>query len=359
MIDGLVGEAIEAAGRKILELLQGGQETAIQMAFEAINSTAVPSINNEIFSSLYVRVWGFAIVVALLTTIYGLIVAIGSHQRRATVGKTAFHSIKVYVMGMLLPMVVSIGLYISNLLVEMVLLLQPEALTAEAWIPANVAIVDVAAAIVVALINWVLSWTLAIWLMFLVWAVYPLLIIAIAMLPLAPIGKDPKQVTRRSYTWLAAIMFATPVAAGILVLGYTGAIWGNETGSAVFVQVIQSLFIAGAIYGSWKIRKAFQGSQIVEAVLPAPLVGFRPSHEGTSSIQTHRLQNIQTAVREGRHWHQTHSGERGKVRRTMAAGMHGVAAVVPDPRVKTALAWTGHLAQRSAERAQNKETSHV
>lgn len=350
----ILQRVFEEALQWFRELLTSGAETGLETAVRTLNSMPTPTLNEDIFRSLYVRVWGFAVFASLLTGLVGVLLGSFSRQRRGTATQSMFYFLRVYAQGLVLPLAVAIGLMLGNLLTQAALAAAPTSLSADTLLTLDggVGIGDEILATGFAGLNWVLTWLLAFWVMFLTWGVLPLLVLAVAMSPLALVGKDPRQFMRRSYTWLAVVIAGKVVVTIVLMIGIVFVALIDQIGLAALTQAFQTFFLVLAIWVSWGLHKRFEHSEAIEAWIPAPLdIRLRVNQDMSPAY----LESLKSGISSGRQWHATHEAEPARFRQAVAAGAQTIATTSPDPRVK-ALATVGSvIASRSAARKQQKE----
>jgi len=351
VIEGL----IETLLSQFRQLLQAGSESALEMVLNALRSQPTPTLNEDIFRSLYVRVWGFAVLASLLTGMFGILLSSTSRRRGLTFGQSLTYFLRVYVQAFLLPLAVAVGIALSNLLVDAALSAAPVELKAEtlANLPGMVGVADELLATLLAFLNWILGWTLALWVLVLTWGVLPLMVVAVALSPLAPLGKDPGGFMRRSYIWLAVAITARVVVALVLMIGtiFVGLI--GQLGIELVGQLFQLATLIVALWLSFGLRTKFDENDVIAVWIPTPITA---SVTG-SSVQTApaNLHAVRSGLASSRQHYQGHQAQQpARIRRAVATGLSTTAAAAPDPRVKHAATVGSLIFGRSARKAESK-----
>lgn len=351
MIEGL----IEALLSQVRQLFHAGSSSALEMVLDALQAQPIPTLNEDIFRSLYVRVWGFAVLASLITGSFGALVGSTSRRRGMSLAQSLLYFLRVYVQAIVLPLAVAFGLFASALLVDAALSTAPGGLDSSTLVdlPGMAGVADELIATFLAFLNWGLGWLLAFWVLILTWGVLPLMVIAVALSPLAPLGKDPGQFMRKSYIWLAVAIAGKLVIAVVIMVGATFVDLISQLGVELVVQLFQMATMLAAIWLSLGLRSKFDQSDAIAVWIPTPITA---KVTAAGQAPSPNLQAVRTGVHTSRQ--QLKTSERhhqpARVRQAAASGLTATAASSPDPRVKGMAAAGAYLVNRSANKARAK-----
>ena len=349
MIEGI----IETLLSQLRQLFFSGASTALEMVLDALQQLPTPSLSEDFFRSPYAIVWGFAVLLSFLTGLVGMLMGLTSRQRGLTPAQSLLYFLRVYVQAIILPIGVAFGILLSDLMVTAALSMPATTTGTELFVdlPGMAGVADELLATVLAFLNWLFGWALAIWVLLLTWGVLPLMLIAVALSPLAPLGKDPGGFMRRSYNWIAVAISAKVVVAVVLMVGMIFVGLLSNLGIALVDQLFQLATLIAAIWMSFGLRSKFADKDVMAVWMPAPITAKVTGGQQTAHVN---LQAARTGYTNARHDYHGHQASPARIRRALHTGLSTTAAAAPDPRVRKVATIGAWLAKSSTDKAEAK-----